>query len=100
MRIPETATLVAETYLVDECGVERSSETEKPVYGYYDSVTASEVFEGGRNGLNPSFRFCITELDYDGQQTLVRDGEKYSIYRTYKPNNGTIELYCERKGGV
>ena len=100
MRIPETATLVAETYLVDEYGVERSSETEKTVYGYYDSVTASEVFEGGRNGLNPSFRFCMTELDYDGQTILVRDGEKYSIYRTYKPNNGTIELYCERKGGV
>lgn len=100
MRIPDTAVLVGESYIMDAYAVEQPVETEKTVYGYYDSVTASELFEGGRNGLNPAFRFVMTDLDYDGQQTLVRGGERFSVCRTYRPNNGTIELYCERKGGT
>jgi hypothetical protein len=100
MRIPETAVLVSATYALDDHGVRRKTEQQKPVYGYYDSVTASEMFEGGRNGLNPSFRFRMTELDYEGQTVLIRGEERYSVYRTYRPNNGTVELYCERKGGT
>lgn len=100
MRIPETATLVGASYTTDTYGVRRRTETTKTVYGYFDSVTASELFEGGRNGLNPEFRFVMTDLDYDGQTILVRDSERYSVYRTYRPNNGTVELYCERKGGT
>ena len=100
MRIPDTAVLVSAVYAPDEYGVRRPIETEKTVYGYYDSVTATELFEGGRNGLNPSFRFVMTELDYSGQAILIRNGERYAVYRTYRPNNGTVELYCERKGGT
>lgn len=100
MRIPETATLVGATYSTDTYGVRRRTETTTAVYGYYDSVTANELFEGGRNGLNPEFRFVMTDLDYDGQTVLIRDSERYSVYRTYRPNNGTVELYCERKGGT
>ena len=100
MRIPETAVLISATFAADAYGVRRKTETVKTVYGYYDSVTASEVFEGGRNGLNPSFRFVMSELDYESQTVLVRNEERYSVYRTYRPNNGTVELYCERKGGT
>ncbi len=100
MRIPDTAVLISASFAPDEYGVRRKTETGKTVYGYYDSVTASELFEGGRNGLNPSFRFVMSELDYDAQAVLIRDGERYSVYRTYRPANGTVELYCERKGGI
>lgn len=100
MRIPDIAVLVSATYALDSYGVRRKTETQKQVYGYYDSVTASEMFEGGRNGLHPSFRFCMTDLDYDGQTILIRDNDRYAVYRTYRPNNGTIELYCEQKGGT
>lgn len=100
MRVPETAALITATYAKDEYGVDRKTEVSVDVYGYYDSVTGTEVFEGGRNGLNPQFRFVMSDLDYSGQTVLARDGLRYSIYRTYRPNNGTIELYCERKGGT
>lgn len=100
MRIPETAVLIAVTYTKDEYGVDQKTEVRTEVYGYYDSLTATEVFEGGRAGLNPQFRFVMSELDYSGQTILARDSDRYSIYRTYRPNNGTIELYAERKGGT
>lgn len=100
MRIPEAVSLVSVTWTEDSYGVQQKTETTTDVYGYVDSVTASEVFEGGRNGLNPELRFTMTDLDYDDQTVLVRDSVRYAIYRTYRPNNGTIELYCERKGGT
>lgn len=100
MRIPENATLIATSYEQDQYGVHQKVETIKEVYGYYDSITASELFDGGRNGLNPQFRFVMTTLDYDGQPELIRGTERFSIYRTYRPGNGTVELYCERKGGT
>lgn len=100
MRIPETATLVARTYAPDSHAVRQPTETTKTVYGYYDSVTANELFEGGRSGLNPEFRFVMTDLDYDGETILIRGTERFAVYRSYRPNNGTVELYCERKGGI
>ena len=101
MRIPETATLVARTFETkDSFGAWHATESQKTVYGYFDSVTASELFEGGRSGLNPEFRFVMTDLDYDGQTILIRGSERFTVYRTYRPNNGTVELYCERKGGT
>jgi hypothetical protein len=100
MRIPDSAELVSLTYRQDEYGVRHKEETTVMVYGYYDSVTASELFEGGRSGLNPEFRFTVSELDYHGETILMRNGLPYAGYRTYRPNNGTVELYCERKGGI
>lgn len=100
MRIPERLELVASTYTRNEYGVSEKTEAIMPVYGYCDSVSASEFFEAGRNGLNPQFRIVMTELDYHGQAELIRNGERFAIYRTYRPNNGTVELYCERKGGT
>ena len=99
MRIPETIELITVMRVKDQNGIDQKTEESKPVYGYVDSVTATEFFEGGRNGLNPEIRVTMTTLDYSGQTILAIGGERFGVYRTYKPNNGTVELYAERKGG-
>lgn len=100
MRIPESATLITVTYRDDEYGVPGKVETEREVYGYFDSLTAMEIFDGGRAGLNPELRFTMLELDYKDETILVRGDKRYGVYRTYRPGNGKVELYCERKGGT
>lgn len=100
MRIPESAELITVTYRDDEYGVPEKIEEEREVYGHYDSLTATEVFDGGRNGLNPELRFTMLELDYRDETILVRGDKRYGVYRTYRPGNGKVELYCERKGGT
>ncbi len=100
MRIPESAELITVTYVDDEYGVPQKVETGRKVYGCYDSLTASEIFEGGRNGLNPELRFTLIDIDYRGETILARGDNRYGVYRTYRPGNGKIELYCERKGGT
>ena len=64
------------------------------------SVTASEFFEGGRNGLKPDYRMSLFFGDYHGEEMLEFNGQTYAIYRTYKRTTDTIELYVERKGGT
>lgn len=100
MRIPEAIELITVTRTKDQDGIDQKTEKSKTVYGYVDSVSAAEFFEGGRNGLNPEIRVTMTTLDYSGQTILVRGGARFGIYRTYKSGNGTVELYAERKGGT
>ena len=95
----QVITLVSMTKTQDDFGVWRKSPTLKDVFCQVDSVTRNEFFEGGRNGLNPQYRFTLFFGDYDGEQTVIYNGLSYSIYRTYLARTNTIELYVERKGG-
>lgn len=96
----ETITLIGSTRTQDANGVWRATETARDVFCQVDSVTASEFFEGGRNGLNPEYRFTMFAYDYDGESTVKYKGKAYGIYRTYFGRDDTIELYAERKGGT
>lgn len=76
------------------------SQNWREVYCNVESVSQSEFFEGGRNGLNPAYKFVMFSFDYQGERTLEYNGLRYGIYRTYLKKNGQIELYAERKGGT
>lgn len=93
-------TLLASTHTQNRYGVWTDTMTSRDVYCQVDSVTRAEFFEGGRNGLNPEFRFTMFFGDYNGEQTVIYNGNTYSVYRTYKARTDTIELYVERKGGT
>lgn len=84
----------------DEYGVTRQTYESREVFCRVDSVTRAEFFEGGRNGLNPSFRMTMFHGDYDGESLLEYQGKSYSVYRTYQTDSDYIELYVERKGGT
>lgn len=72
----------------------------RQVFCQVDSVTQTEFFEGGRNGLNPEYRFTMFAYDYQDERTVEYNGRLYAIYRTYQPRTDIIELYAERKGGT
>lgn len=78
----------------------RETITEREVYCQVDSISASEFFNAGRNGLNPSFRMSMFDGDYFGETMLIYKGATYAIYRTYRRRDDVIELYVERKGGT
>lgn len=91
--------LINQTRQQDECGVWRSAETKTQVFVKVESVSMAEFYEGGRNGLNPQYRFLMFHGDYEGQTVCEYNGLTYSIYRTYRRGD-TVELYVERKGGT
>lgn len=96
----DVITLVSVVKTQDDYGVWRETETKRDIFCQVDSVTRSEFFEGGRNGLNPQFRFTCFFGDYQDEQIVIYNGKTYSVYRTYIGRNDTIELYVERKGGT
>ena len=96
----DVVTLVGYTQEQDEFGVWRSTPTERDVYCSVESVTRAEFFEGGRNGLNPEYKLTMFYADYNGEDTVVYNGQAYGVYRTYHAKTDELELYVERKGGV
>ncbi len=96
----EVITLVATTRSQDAYGVWHEAETTHDVFCQVDSVTRSEFFEGGRNGLNPEFRFSLFIGDYNDERVLIFRGKRYGVYRTFFGRNDVVELYAERKGGL
>lgn len=96
----DVITLVAVTRTQNEYGQWIESETTKEVYCDVDSVTQSEFFEGGRNGLNPEYRFTMFFADYNDEPIVEYKSKRYAVYRTYLKRNDKLELYVERKGGT
>lgn len=92
--------LLATTKSQDKFGVWQETETKRDVFCQVDSVTRAEFFEGGRNGLNPEFRFTLFYGDYAGEQVVIYNGNPYAVYRTYHARTDEIELYVQRKGGT
>lgn len=91
--------LIGKTYAEDAYGVLQPTPTRSKVYANVTSVSASEWFEGGRNGLNPEYRVRMFKYDYNGEEVLEIGGKQYAIYRHYEDRNDTLELYCERRKG-
>lgn len=85
----------------DANGVHIETETSRQVYCKVTSVSQSEFFAGGRNGLNPEFKFQVFAGDYQDEPIVVYKGRRYAVYRTYLvPGTDRLELYTERKGGT
>ena len=84
----------------DEYGVWRETTSRRQTYCNVRSVSQSEFFEGGRNGLNPQYVFTVFFADYENEAVVEYKGAVYAIYRTYRRRDDTLELYVERKGGT
>lgn len=94
-------TLIGTTWAQDDRGVRHETSRSREILCRIDSVTRSEFFEGGRNGLNPELQFTVFAGDYEGETVCQYEGKQYGIYRTYRvPGTDYMELYAERKGGT
>lgn len=93
-------TLVKEIKTRNSLGVNETTYVRRNVFCNVSSVSAQEFFEGGRFGLNPSYKMSMFLGDYNHEKILEYNGEMYSIYRNYLKGTDTIELYVERKGGT
>lgn len=93
------AYLVAEEFTQNEYGVLERTFTKTKVFVEVNSVTGQEWFEGGRNGLNPQFRFSMFSHDYHNEKIIEFKDVQYTIYRTYQRKSDVIELYAEKRKG-
>lgn len=97
--------LISETYVKDEIGQLVPSEQSIPVWAHLQSVTRSEWYDAGQNGLQPQLVAITPIVNYNGESIVqIGNGEqakRYSVYRTFfGPDTDSIELYLEKKAGV
>lgn len=92
--------LISVVRVKDENGFWVETKASRQVYCRVDSISQSEFFEAGRNGLNPDYRFTMFSGDYQNEEIVEYRGQTYSVYRTYLTRSDNIELYVERKGGT
>lgn len=97
----DVLTLINTTQTQDEYGIFHEVDHPHQVFVHVNSISRSEFFSSGREGLNPSLEFTMFHGDYFGEKECEYKGDRYSIYRTYRvPGTDDIELYVERKGGT
>lgn len=99
MNKSDTAYLISESYTQNDFGVYEKRTEKRKIFCNVTSVTNQEWFEGGRNGLNPQFRFIIYSFEYLGENVIEYKGNLYTIYRTYIRSQDELELYAEKKQG-
>ena len=96
MNIAEKISLVTKTYSVDSIGQRVETRSTKEIFALVESASQSEFFNGGQNGLRPEYKFTVLLNEYGGQETLMYKSVEYDIYRTYRRNDGRIELHTQR----
>ena len=90
--------LVALSFTSDDLRQRVPTETRRSIWAHIQSVSKSEWFQGGQNGLKPSLVADTNMINYQGEKTAIIQGKRYTIYRTYfDDQTDTIELYLEEQ---
>lgn len=96
-----TTKLISKQYVIDEIGNQKLQDVkvEIPIIEVRD-VYASEFYQASQQGLKPSLRLRISDLNYSNEPELEYLSNRYSIIRVDKVDNETIDLVCERRSGI
>lgn len=92
--------LIKRAQLVDSLGEVTYSETSREVYGSVTSSSQSEWFTAHRDDINSVAQLVIYSFEYQGETVVEMDGERLSVYRTFKRSIDKLELYLEKKAGT
>lgn len=94
------AKLVHVTHSTDDIGQTVNAEVLRPVPVEVKSIGRAEWNAAGQQGLSPSMTLVTNKANYQKEQSIEFDGERYSIYRTYARMDGKIELYLKQEAGI
>lgn len=96
----DVLTLISNTFDGDSIGQQKPVELRRDVFCVVGGISRREFFDAGRNGLKPELMFSVFFGDYCEEKTVEYNGERYTVYRTYRADPETVELYCERRAGA
>lgn len=62
------------------------------------SITRNEFDVAGRQGIRASIVLTTSTVNYEGEEEVEYEGNRYTVYRTFKSyNSDEIELYLEKR---
>lgn len=93
--------LITPVMVTDAYGIPQEGTPKKrKIFARVESVSQSEFFEAGRNGLSPQYKFKLFAYDWDGERIVEYNGKRYAVYRTYLGQSDTLELYVQEEGAT
>lgn len=99
MNLAEKIALISIEYTQDDLGEWTETRTDTNIFALVESVSMSEFYQAGMQGFKPEYRMLVWITEYAGQELLEYNDKQYRVYRTYRRDDGRIELYVtERKG--
>lgn len=100
MNRAEKISLISIEYAQDDIGEWVETQTKTDVFAYVESVSMSEFFQAGLQGFKPDYRFAVWMTEYSDEELIEYNSKLYDVYRTYKRDDGRIEIYVRAKKGV
>lgn len=96
-----TIKLITQNYVIDSIGnqVLQENYTEVPIAEIQD-VYQSEFYNASQQGLKPSLRVMINNLNYNDEEELIYMNKRYTIIRVDRVDNEYIALVCEKRVGA
>lgn len=91
--------LISKTYATNEIGVPVATETKLSRYAEKSSISQSEFYEAGMQGLQPMARYTVRMTEYSGEDEIEDGSERLTVYRTYNRTDGRVELYVAKRKG-
>ena len=102
MRMMTGCELISFSPDAHEVGAE-TTETRRRVKAQELSLTPTELYQAGGEGLSPEAKLLIPyDRDYKGERELEYRGERWKVLRSdpYKEYNGVILLIQRKKGNA
>lgn len=93
-------TLVTESLSQNSYGAIVKSESTRTVFCQRKSVSRADFYGGMQAGLSLSHVFLTHRANYDGEELLEYEGERYAIVRTYETDSDMLEIHAGRKVGA
>lgn len=93
-----TCKLVPVSFKSDEIGqqIEKRTSIEVPIIRV-EPIYQKEFYAANQQGIRPSIKLVISNLNYDGEEELEYMGKTYKVIRTQNPKLDELEMICERK---
>ena len=88
--------LIREMLYEDQLGNQRTTDKEIPVLCSVQSVGRNEFYSASNNGLKPELVFVVKNYEYQGEQNVKFNDQKYKVIRTYATGFEELELTCEK----
>lgn len=99
MNLAEKIKLLTIEYEQNALGDWTEKRTETEVFALIESVSMSEFYQAGMQGFKPEYQMTVWLNEYSNQELLEYNDKVYKVYRSYRRDDGRIELYVtERKG--
>ena len=99
MNLAEKIALITTEYGQDDLGEWTETQTKTEVFAMVNSVTMNEFYNAGLQGFKPDYRFTVWLNEYDDQELVEYKDKIYAVYRSYRRDDGRIELYVNEKKG-